>query len=56
MSCCISACGGGGGSGDSADEDSTPSDILISGKITFDFIPATQTSGLDYSSTTQKPV
>src|SRR4030043_594089 len=43
----FAGCGGGGGNGTSY--------ISISGKITFDFVPATQTSGLDYSSTTQKP-
>ena len=43
----FAGCGGGGGNGTSY--------ISISGKITFDFVPATQTSGLDYLSTTQKP-
>ncbi|NOY65664.1 MAG: hypothetical protein GXO97_09785 [Nitrospirae bacterium] len=43
--------GGGGGSDDSAKAE----EITISGKITFDSVPAT-VSGLDYSSTTKKPV
>lgn len=52
----ITNCGGGGGDGGDGDGgSSTPTDISIFGKITFVFVPATQTSGLDYSSTTQKP-
>ncbi len=43
----FAGCGGGGGNGINY--------ISISGKVTFDFVPATQTSGLDYLSTTQKP-
>jgi hypothetical protein len=46
----FAGCGGGGGGGGNR-----ISYISISGKITFDFVPATQTSGLDYSSITQKP-
>ena len=50
-------CGGGGGGGSSGgggNGDGTASSVSISGEITFDFVPATQTSGLDYSSATQK--
>ncbi len=50
----MAGCGGGGGGGNDGGS-STPTDISISGKITFDFVPATQTSGLDYSNTYQKP-
>lgn len=52
----ITNCGSSGGGGGGNDgESSTPTDISISGKFTFDFVPATQTAGLDYSNTTQKP-
>ncbi len=50
----MAGCGGGSGGGNDGGS-STPTDISISGKITFDFVPATQTSGLEYSGTYQKP-
>ncbi len=50
----VLGCGGGGGGGGSGG--SKTGNITISGRITFDSVPVTQASGLDYSSTTQKPV
>lgn len=51
------SCGGGGdgSSGNTTTPPSTPNNVTVSGIVTFDFVPATQTSGLDYSSTYQKP-
>ena len=52
-------CDGGGGGHDFLPPLILPlpgSPISISGTITFDLVPTTQSSGLDYSSTTQEPV
>ena len=53
----IANCGGGGGGGGSSSSNppSQPTNVSVSGIVTFDYVPATQTSGLDYSSTYQKP-
>ncbi len=47
----IAGCGGGGGGGDA-----TPSStVVVSGVISFDFVPADKVLGLVYSSTIHKP-
>ena len=50
-------CGGGGGSESVTTNPPppAPNNVTVSGFITFDFVPATQTSGLDYASAYQKP-
>ena len=50
----LSACGGGGGGGGGG---SPPSNVTVSGRITFDRVPfsATTGNGLDYSQTVEAP-
>lgn len=61
---CLSACGGGGSDSSPAPTQSVspvPSPpavdlTVISGKVTYDRVPHTQTSGLDYANTTRAPI
>jgi hypothetical protein len=46
-----SACGGGGGGGGE-----TPTNVVLSGVVTFDFVPAVAGAGLDHDATQARPV
>ncbi len=48
-------CGGGGGSSAAPPPPAQPTTVVVSGTISFDFVPADKVSGLVYANTIQKP-
>lgn len=53
--CLLAASCGGGGGGDAYVPGQPTSYVAITGRVSFDLVPTTSASGLDYASTTSRP-
>jgi hypothetical protein len=52
----LAGCGGSSGGGGGSDTKPVPTDVIVSGEVTFDYVPAVVGVGLDYANTESRPV